>query len=256
MSLRSLLREICSGIEIYYTGRSEGEYLKTAFILYDDYSELASKLWLLNDDAKWRDTRDKQSRKYETALKNVAAAAQGTGSATAEEIALIQSGGRGDSFKSYDEVLNDVRVVFDKKRTKEVAALDRLQNAMKARRKQRNGFFHSAHLLSLTIDKLQCVEAFCDLLDYGELLFRDAWREEISGVRNLDTLQVLLRLEKKSFGDPALTERMSRILQNWPRNDQARARGNLVTMHPSDLYLRLCVIHGGPELRRQLETLL
>jgi hypothetical protein len=43
-----LLDEICAGVEIYYTGRTGGQYLKTAFILCDDYTKLAAKLFLLS----------------------------------------------------------------------------------------------------------------------------------------------------------------------------------------------------------------
>lgn len=56
--LTYLMDEVCAGVEIYYTGRAGGQYLKTAFILCDDYTELTSKLFLLMDDANWPDKED------------------------------------------------------------------------------------------------------------------------------------------------------------------------------------------------------
>jgi hypothetical protein len=50
-----LLDEICAGAEIYYTGRTGGQYLKTALVLCDDYSELVSKLFLRTNDSDWTD---------------------------------------------------------------------------------------------------------------------------------------------------------------------------------------------------------
>ena len=47
---------VCAGVEIYYTGKQGGQYLKTAFILCDDYTELTSKLFLLNKNLSWSDT--------------------------------------------------------------------------------------------------------------------------------------------------------------------------------------------------------
>ena len=47
---------------------------------------------------------------------------------------------------------------------------------MKQRRELHNDFFHSAKLLTLSVAHRDCVEAFCDLLDYGELLFQTQWK--------------------------------------------------------------------------------
>jgi len=256
MSLRALLRDICTGVEIYYTGRSEDEYLKTAFVLCDDYTELTSKLWLLTDNPRWSDTHDKEARRLGTARQNVAAMAKGEGTATHEEIALVEGGNRFDKFKAYDEVLNDVHSVIEKKRARDVSALDGFQRAMKERRKQRNGFFHSAQLLSLTIGKSECVDAFCDLLDYGRLLFGAKWDDELKGARNLQTMEILLRLEKKTANAPVLRSKIERIFEKWARNDTAPSRGAMVARYPNDLHLRLCVIYGDSELRIQLQTLL
>jgi hypothetical protein len=138
--LRYLLLEVCAGVEIFFTGRSGSVYLKTAFILCDDYTELASKLFLLTDDPKWSD-KDKHGR-----------------------------------FKKYHTVLNDVRGVISAKRAADLPKLNTLQAEMKNRRRSRNDFFHSANLLNLNVAAHNCVEAYCDLLDYGHLLLvKNGW---------------------------------------------------------------------------------
>ena len=52
-----LMREICSGMEIYFSTRTGGSYNKTSFILCDDYVELLSKLWLAEKVNGWTDTK-------------------------------------------------------------------------------------------------------------------------------------------------------------------------------------------------------
>src|SRR4051794_7682908 len=102
--LTHLAEEICAGGEIYYTGRVGGQYLKTSFLLCDDYVELGSKLFLITNDKDWS---DKQS-------------------------------GR---FKGFRTVLNDVRdqaVALGL----DLAPIDELQERMRQRRDRRNGFFH------------------------------------------------------------------------------------------------------------------
>ena len=41
VAVTCLLYGICAGVEIYFTGRTGGQCLKTAFILCDDYTQLA-----------------------------------------------------------------------------------------------------------------------------------------------------------------------------------------------------------------------
>lgn len=132
--LTYLMDEICAGVEIYYTGRQGGQYLKTAFILCDDYTELTSKLFLLTKNPSWSDTKPN---------------------------------GR---FKNYHDIQNDVKAQF-LTGTAELAQVQALHTKMKSRRDRRNDFFHSTHLLDLSVTPRNCVEAFLELLDYGELLF-------------------------------------------------------------------------------------
>src|SRR5687768_13045001 len=102
--LTYLMDEICAGVEIYYTGRQGGQYLKTAFILCDDYTELTSKLFLLTRDRNWSDTR---------------------------------ADGR---FKNYHNIQNDVQAQFAIG-TAELAQVQALHINMKLRRDRRNDFF-------------------------------------------------------------------------------------------------------------------
>ena len=105
-----LIDEICAAVEIYFTGRTGGHYLKTAFILCDDYTELTAKLFLLTDDAGWSDKK------------------------------------ANDHFKNYHDVLGDVEGVFRSRGAANMTALQSLHTRMKGRRKRRNDFFHSPRL--------------------------------------------------------------------------------------------------------------
>ena len=216
-----LMDEICAGVEIYFTGRSGGQYLKTAFILCDDYTELVSKLYLLTDNRVWSDKK---------------------------------SSGH---FKNYHEVIKDVENVVAAKMTAQEARVTVLQDAMKLRRDRRNDFFHSTSLLDLSVTPRNCVEAFCDLLEYGGILLGADWLTALEGSRNLGTLAILLELEHRAFSDPSITPKMSKILHDWPRNNLENKRKGLhVAVYPEDLHLRLCVTCGGKPLRDRLRALM
>lgn len=220
--LTYLMDEICAGVEIYYTGRQGGQYLKTAFILCDDYTELTSKLFLLTRNPSWSDTKHN---------------------------------GR---FKNYHDIQNDVQAQFTAG-TAELGQVQALHTKMKLRRDRRNDFFHSTHLLDLSVTPRNCIEAFLDLLDYEELLFASDWVTELQASRNLNSLLIFLRLEQKSFSDPSVMYRVNDVLREWKCNMQTLPRdrkGVHVAMYPEDLHLRLCVIHGGQNLRDKLAALL
>jgi hypothetical protein len=214
-----LMDEICAGVEIYFTGRAGAQYLRTSFILCDDYTELTSKLFLVSQDATWSDR--------------------------------TQAG----SFKSYPTVLGEVsdKLVGDPRQGR----VDELHASMRERRRRRNDFFHSTSLLDLSVTSRMCVQGFCDLLEYGELLFGDEWKRVLSACRNLDTLEILMKLERLSWEDPSITPKVNRVISAWPRNVQRpKKNGTQVAEYPEDIHLRLCVTAGGPELRDALETLL
>lgn len=255
--LRSLVREICAGVEIYFTGRQGGEYLKAAFILCDDYTELMNKVYLTGHNPRWSGNRNTSAKRYEEAQKRILDAAKAKGDLNPDDVALVEKGVEGDGFKTYDEVMEEVKEVFKQKRSKDdLPKLLALQKDMKARRRRRNEFFHSAGLLELNVNKQDCPEAFCDLLDYGILLFGKEWTQELEAVGNLPTLEVLLRIEKRDSNIPGLMFQAHKIIGEWPCSGKARARGTHVAEYPHDIHLRLCVVNGGPELRDKLTILL
>jgi hypothetical protein len=213
-----LMDEICAGVEIYFSGRIGGQYLKTAFILCDDYTELTSKLFLRDVNLNWSD--------------------------------LTQSG----RFKSYGSVLDDVAEAVGGQAIESIAG--EILGRMRERRKRRNDFFHSTQLLDLGVTIRMCVQGFCDLLAYGELLFAERWRVALSGCRNLETYGVLLRLEQESWRDPGIPPQVNRILAAWPRNIRYPSLGTQVAQYPEDLHLRLCVTTGGDDLLNELRSLL
>jgi len=220
--LTYLMAEICAGLEIYYSGRTGGQYLKTAFILCDDYTELVSKLFLLTDSPQWSDEK-------------------------------------GNGFKSYHDVQNDVQGVFAAQRAVDLPRAQSLHERMKARRYRRNDFFHSTSLLDLNVNQRGCIDAFCDLLEYGELLFGAEWQTEVITCRDLETFKVLLSLEKRSFSDTTITPKLNAILRRWPRREKDSAvkkRGTQYTEYGENLHLRLCVMWGRRELREKLKALL
>lgn len=220
-SLVYLMDEICAGVEIYYTGRTGGQYIKTAFILCDDYSELVSKLFLLTDNPQWTDKKPN------------------------------------DHFKIYHYVLQEVEGVVNAKLSAQLQRVKDLQAAITNRHTRRNDFFHSTSLLDLSVTPRNCVESFCDLLEYGGILLGADWREALEACRNMATLEVMLQLEKCAFSNPSISEKVNEILRNWPRNTQNRKKkGVHMAEYPEDLHFRLCVTCGGKTLRAKLKALM
>jgi len=216
-----LIDEICAAVEIYFTGRTGAHYLKTAFILCDDYTELTAKLFLLADNAGWSD------KKANGHLKN------------------------------YHDVLGDVEGVLAAKRAADLPTAQGIHGNIKDRRERRNDFFHSTHLLDLSASQRAVVEALCDLFAYGELLFEADWQRHVDSSRNLDTMRILLLIEKASFSNPAIWTKAATIFRDWPRNKpHAGRKGVHMTEYPEDFHLRLCVTYGSNILRDKLRALL
>jgi hypothetical protein len=219
--LSYLIEEICAAVEIYFTGRTGGQYLKTSFILCDDYTELISKLFLLTNNRQWLDKK-----------------ANG-------------------QFKNYQDVMDEVEDIFKAKQSANLTTVQDIQSRMKDRRIRRNDFFHSTHLLDLSVGQRIVVEAFCDLFAYGELLFGTDWQKHVNSSRNLETMRILLLIEKESFRDPTIWQGVQAILRDWPRNKARAARkGVHLTEYPEDFHLRLCVTHGSNLLRDKLKAIL
>lgn len=259
--LTYLMREICAGIEIFYSSKTGGQFWKTAFILCDNYTELASKLFLVEDNPNWSDTDDTEARRFEAARTAVETALRGGTTPSSDDLRRLVRGAGRDRFKNYHRVLQDVHDVFVTKRSSEVPLVEDLHTRMKSRRDLRNDFFHSAKLLNLSIAQRDCVEALCDLLDYGKLLFPTTWDTALATERTLDTLEILLRLDRKCYSNPSITAKVSEVLKSCPRYRLSSKKtipknGVQVAEYPEDLHLMLSIIDGGQELRDKLAALL
>lgn len=223
-----LVAEINAALEIYLSGRTGQQYNRTAFILCDDGAELASKLFLLTDTPRWSDTK---------------------------------AGGR---FKNFKDVTADVRAIFLAKRPADRPIVDALLKRIEARRDRRNEFFHSTHLLDLNFHARDCVEAFCDMLDYGGLLFPldpatpgSGWDGAVAATGNMETCEALIRLDRKTYGDPSVGPKVNDILARWPRSSSnQKSKGCEVAHHGEDMHLRLAIRNGGSGLRDKLRALL
>lgn len=216
-----LVAEVNAAMEVYLSGRTGQQYNRTAFILCDDCGELASKLFLLTDTPAWSDTK-----------------ANG-------------------HFKRFKEFTGELRAVFLAKRAPDHPAVDALLRRIEARRDRRNEFFHSTHLLDLNFHARDCVEALVDLLDYGKLLFPADWDSAVAAAGNMETCAALLRLDKKTYGDPSVGPKVNDILAKWPRNGPApKTRGCEVAHHAEDMHLRLAIRNGGNALRDRLLALI
>lgn len=219
--LNDLMQEIGAGVEIFYTGRFSTTYFNTAYILCDDYTELTAKLFLLTDNPAWSDKR------------------------------------ANNSFKNYHNVLTELEDVIRVNRNADLPAVKAIHSAMKARRERRNQFFHSTSLLDLTIRANLCIDAFCDLMAYGRLLFGASWDAALEQVANLDTLEIILRLEKCAAADPAKAHAYQRLFDLFdkqiPKPTKSTSYKSCVN---ADFHFRLIVMHGSGTLKSQLKALL
>lgn len=216
-----LIHEINAALEVYLSGRTGQQYNRTVFVLCDDAAELASKLFLLVDSKNWSDKKSN------------------------------------GVFKRFKEVTAEVRGVFAAKRPSDQAQVGAVLARIENRRERRNQFFHSTALLDLTLHPRDCVEAFCDLLDYGRLLFPTHWAVTVSAAGNMETCEAVLRLDKKANSDPTVTPKLNHVLSTWPRKgEKPKKRGCEVSHHAEDLHLRLAIRNGGKDLRDKLRSML
>lgn len=152
------------------------------------------------------------------------------------------------SFKPFKAVTGEVRAACP--------AATPLIARIEARRERRNGFFHSAHLLDLTLQPRDVKEALRDLLDYGAQLFGDEWAEEVRGTGNLETAAIIIRLDCQTHVDPSIAPKVADVFAKRKRTDKQKAKGCEVTHYPEDHHLRLAIRNGGKELRDTLQALL
>lgn len=216
--LRHLVAEVDAALDIYLAGRTGHQFNKAAFILADDCCELASKLFLINTNPAWDD--DKRTDKTK---------------------------GR-PQWKNFKDVTGEVRAALP--------ATDDVLTRIEARRERRNGFFHSAHLLDLTLQPRDVKDALSDLLTYGSLLFGAEWEKEVKAQGNLETAAVIVQLDCRAHADPRIGPKVASVFANRKRTQSPQTKGCEVASHPDDHYLRLAVRNGGKELRDILQALL
>jgi len=216
-----LVAEINAALEIYFSGRTGQQYNRTSFILCDDAAELTSKLFLIVDMPTWSD---------------------------------VKSNGY---FKNFTDITKEVRRVIAAKRAADHDAVDTLLTRIENRRKRRNAFFHSTSLLDLNLHARDCVEAFCDLLDYGKLLFPAKWESAVALAGNMETCEAIIHLDKQGYSDPSIMPKVNAILGNWPRlGPSPKKKGCEVAHHAEDMHLRLAIRNGGKDLRDRFRVLL
>lgn len=225
MSLQHLMPEIENGLEILFTGKSAGQYWKTAFVLCDNYSELTAKLFLTTKITGWTDTKPN---------------------------------GR---FKNYHDILNDVEAAAPVTAVPAtLAGVQALHADLKARRQQRNDFFHSANLLRLNVHFLDTLKAFCGLLEYGKFLFGTNWDNAVNSRPALTNLVLLVRIEHKTLtADYSVQHKLDEIFRKWGRiKDKATVpvKGAYLTEFPEDVHRRMVIINGGVRLAAELQRLL
>jgi hypothetical protein len=220
--LRHLTEEIAAGLQVYVAGRS-GSLLKTAFVLCDDYTELTSKMYLVQNVSGWSDLRDPSNPR---------------------------------SFKGYSAVLSDLRSAASNRSADDQSSIVGFHERMQARRARRNVFFHSTTLLDLSVTKRDTVEALVDLLDYGQLLFGNEWRRAVYATPSMEILDALLRADLKSVTDHSVFAKVNATISSMERNRSDRSRkGVHLAVFPEDLHLLLAVRWGGDAFRDKLRRL-
>ena len=229
MRLRALVQEVAAAIEIFIDGYDTARFNRTSFILADDCAELAGKLFLMTRDPKWSDSPPK------------------------------------GLFKNFTAITQEVRDAIEVDRPADSPLAQGLTQRFEARRVRRNGFFHSAQLLDLTLHTHDCAEALADLMDYGSLLFPGvvgddgAWAHHVAGTGELVGFDLLIRLEVAARANEVIRDDLRRILKNQPRRNRAgyvHKSGCEVVEHGNGVHTRLAVRFGGKDLRDRLSELL
>jgi hypothetical protein len=196
--------------------------------LCDNYSELAAKLFLSTKVPGWSDQKAR---------------------------------GAGTTFKNYHDILADVEAAASITGVAvTLASVQTLHFELKARRQQRNDFFHSANLLKLNVHFLDTLKAFCGLLDYGRLLFGADWDNEVNARPSLCNLVLLVRVEHKALtADYSVQHKLDEIFRKWGRiKDKVTVplKGAYLTEFPEDVHRRIVIINGGVKLAMELQKLI
>lgn len=153
-------------------------------------------------------------------------------------------------FKTFRNVTGEVRAA----RPDTTAFLANIEE----RRDRRNGFFHSAQLLDLTLGNHRVDHALVDLLDYCDTLFGADWRAEAAATAAMETAAALVRLDFATRANPVLQHRVRDVLASVPRHGAPTkaTKGCAVVVHPADQQVAIAVRMGGKALRDQLLAIL
>ena len=113
--------------------------------------------------------------------------------------------------------------------------------------------------------ELSLTEQAADDMPPYERLLGDAatpgsgWDAAIAAAGNMETCEALMRLDRKSYGDPSVPGKLNDVLAKWPRNSILRTpkkTGCEVAHYAEDIHLRLAIRNGGKELRDKFRALL
>ncbi len=252
-----LAREIVSATEIFFLGKSEQQYNNATFILCDDYAEIASKLFLLQDNPRWSGADVSKMKDYNEAKKKVRQAAQNNQQADQSWLDIFDRGEPKDSMKQFHTVFADVEAVFTQKRTAELSAFQALMASFGSRHKLRNDIFHSPNPLGTRVSSETCVIALSELIDYTFLLFGAEWERAEAEVGKLKTWTLLLRLERKALQDRTVRDKIGAILAKRPTYQSSSAKTGVQTVkHEHDVHRYLCVMYDEDRtFRTALELL-
>lgn len=252
-----LAREIVAATEIFFLGKSEQQYNNATFILCDDYAEIASKLFLIQDNPRWSGADVGKMNDYNEARKKVRQAAQRKETADQAWLDIFDRGEPRDAMKQFHTVLGDVENVFNQKRIPDLPLFTRLATELKRRHTLRNDIFHSPNPLGTRVSSETCVLALCDLLEYAKLLFGQEWQSTEDAVGRLQTWTLLLRLERKAMQDRTVRDKINALLAKRPRYSSSSAKKGVHTVkHEHDVHRHLCVVYDEDKtFHRALDNL-
>lgn len=255
--ISELAAEIASAIEIYFLGRGTQHYNNATFILCDDYTELASKLFLIKHVSDWQDKDAERMADYLLAKQNVEAAATSPQMVDALSLQIYQRGEPRGRFKNYHLILTEVDAQYTASSGANIAAIQRLHTDMKTRRETRNNLVHTSGPLGMQASSANCIEALCDLLSYVELLFGNEWQEAATRARKLETYTCLLLLEREVQANPSIRLSVDGIFEQRRRqNTAANKIGAETVRYGHDVYTYLSIwLDADHTLKTALQAL-
>ncbi len=201
---KDLIDLIMTANEIYLVNPDKN--IRSAYIQIDDLCELVMKSYLQENINNWSPISH-------------------------------QHNGR-DYFKGFRTITGEIRGQFPNDQN-----LIDLLSRIDGRRDNRNGFFHDQNQAALTVSKVHCLQAFCDLYELMNILFPNAFT--LNATPTLRAQIAAIRACKDCEHDAAKKQIYNEILDNWRSRDGGRsikAKGELPVKFPNLAY-EYCVIH-------------